>query len=169
MILLLCAAPAAGQTPAWTLDVTTASYAEGWELNESAEHFLGAQAGVDRRVWRGIAVRGEGLLLHVNQQGAEAWLRGVTLAMRARARARRALAAVDIGGGVSNATTPVPATGTSFNYLILLGAALEVPLARAYLSVGVRWFHVSNAGREGRLRNPDVQSLGGFAGVGWKF
>jgi hypothetical protein len=169
VILLLSAAPVAGQTPAWTFDVTTASYAEAWEFNDSTEHFLGAQAGVDRRVWRGLAVRGEGLLLHVNQSGAQAWLRGLTLAMRARTHVRRMLAALDVGGGVSSSTTSVPPSGTTMNYLILLGGALEVPFARAYLSAGLRWFHVSNAGREGRLRNPDVQSLGGFAGVGWKF
>jgi hypothetical protein len=30
---------------------------------------------------------------------------------------------------------------------------------------GFRWIHLSNNGREGHDRNPDIQALGGYAAV----
>jgi hypothetical protein len=167
--VLLWATPSVAQEPRWTVDLTPASYVEAWELNDSPEQLLGLHAGLDRRMWRGVAVRGEGLILHVHQNGSDTWMRGATLAMRARRRARRVQVFLDVGGGLATAARRVPPTGTRFNYLLLLGGGLEVPWSRAHVLLGTRWFHISNGGREGRLANPDIQSLGGFAGLGYRF
>jgi hypothetical protein len=138
-------------------------------LNDSVEHLTGLQAGIDRRVWRGLAIRAEGLLLHVDQYGGDTWLRGASLGMRARRKARAAQLFLDVGGGWAGAARRVPPTGTRYNYLAVVGGGVEAPWSRVRVSLSVRWLHVSNGGREGRLANPDIQSLGGFAGVGYAF
>lgn len=168
-IVLLWVAPAFAQEPAWTADVTLASYVEAWELNDSVEHLHGLMAGSDRTVWSGVAIRAEGLLVFVRQAGDDTWLRGVTVAMRTRRRTNKLRWFLDVGCGLATAARRVPPSGTRSNYLLLLGGGAEVPLSHAHVTVGLRWLHVSNAGREGRLQNPDIQSLGGFAGLGWKF
>jgi hypothetical protein len=133
------------------------------------EHLTGLQAGIDRRVWRGLAIRAEGLLLHVDQYGDDTWLRGASFGMRARRKARATQLFVDVGGGWAGAGKRVPPTGTRYNYLAVIGGGVEAPWSRVRVLLSVRWLHVSNGGREGRLANPDIQSLGGFAGVGYAF
>jgi hypothetical protein len=168
VLVLGSVAPADAQEPAWTIDVTSGYYVEAWELNGSTEHLAGIQAGIDGRLWRGVALRGEGVVLRVHQQGPETWLRGATLGMRAR-RGSPARVFLDIGAGVATAGESVPPTGTRFNYLLVLGGGIEVPWSSLHVTAGARWLHVSNNGRGGRARNPDIQSLGGFVGVGWRF
>jgi Lipid A 3-O-deacylase (PagL) len=168
-IVWLGVPPAFAQEPAWTADLTLASYVEAWELNDSVEHLTGMMGGVDRTVWRGVALRGEGLIHYVHQSGDATWLRGMTLAMRTRRRARTVQMFLDVGCGLAAAARRVPPSGTRSNYLLLLGGGAEVPVAGAHLTAGVRWLHLSNGGREGRVQNPDIQSLGGFAGLAWKF
>jgi hypothetical protein len=177
LIILLVAAPAYAQAPRWTVDVTPASYVEAWELNDSVEHLTGIQAGIDRRVWRSVAVRAEGLLLHVHQAGDDTWLRGASLGMRARrpfgvAQGRRVRVTelfLDVAGGWAGAAKRVPPTGTRYNYLALIGGGVEAPLAGLKLALGIRWLHISNGGREGRFANPDIQSLGASVGLGYAF
>jgi hypothetical protein len=168
-VWLLVAAPAFAQAPRWTVDVTPASYVEAWELNDSVEHLTGIQAGVDRRVWRGLALRAEALFLHVHQAGDDTWLRGASFGIRARKRVRITQLFLDVGGGWAGAAKRVPPSGTRYNYLALVGGGVEVPWSGIRLSLGARWLHLSNGGREGRLANPDIQSLGAAAGVSYAF
>jgi Lipid A 3-O-deacylase (PagL) len=168
-IVLLGAAPASAQSRAWTADVTAASYVEAWDFNDSTEHLTGVHAGLDRRIWREIAVRGEALFLHVHQRGEDAWVSGGMLLMRVRRGIRPGKFFAELGAGLAWATEPVPPNGTERNYVLLAGAGVEVPLSQMHLAVGARWLHFSNNGREGRARNPDIQSLGAFAGVGWRW
>jgi hypothetical protein len=163
------AAPAFAQAPRWTVDVTPASYVEAWEFNDSVEHLTGLQAGVDRRVWRTIAIRVEGMLLHVNQAGGDTWLRGASFGVRARKRASVMHLFLDVGGGWAGAGRSVPPNGTRYNYLAIMGGGIELPSSRVRATLSVRWLHLSNGGREGRRANPDIQSLGGFAGLSYAF
>lgn len=171
------AAPAFAQAPRWTVDVTPASYVEAWELNESVEHLTGVQAGVDRRVWRAMAIRAEGMLLHVHQAGDDTWLHATSLGFRTRrpfdfaqgGRARTAQLFLDVAGGWAGAGKRVPPTGTRYNYLALIGGGVEVPWSHVRVTLSARWLHLSNGGREGPRANPDIQSLGGFAGLGYSF
>lgn len=167
--MTLPASEAAAQPPfRWTVDASITSMVEAWELNERREFLNGLSAGLDVGVWRGVSIRGDGWLLRVRQEREDAWLRGTTLSMRARRTGAMLRSFLDIGAGVSTAGQPVPPTGTRFNYVLLLGGGVEVPVSRVHVTLGARWFHLSNAGRGGR-RNPDVQALGGFAGIGWTF
>jgi hypothetical protein len=76
----------------------------------------------------------------------------------------------DLGPGISWSDTVVPPRGTRFNYVALAGGGLMRRLgAQAHAVASFRWVHFSNAGREGRSRNPDIEALGGFAGVSVAF
>jgi hypothetical protein len=164
--LVVITGPAAhAQAPRWHLDAGAAGLVEAWDYNESREAIAGVTAGVDARVWKLLAVRTEGLVLHVTQSGRDAWLRGVTLGVRGRWHHTPLRPFVELAGGISTTTAPVPPRGTSFNYLLVSGGGVAVPLRGAALDLGLRWLHVSNNGREGRHRNPDIQSLGVTAAV----
>ena len=69
--LLLCAGGAleAQSEPAWHFDAAATVLLEAWDLNENTEWLSGVIVGGDRRVWRGVAIRGEVLALRVMQQG----------------------------------------------------------------------------------------------------
>ena len=51
--------------------------------------------------------------------------------------------------------------------LIIAGGGIEIPTGQVSLELGARWFHMSNNGREGASRNPDIQSLGMIIAIGW--
>jgi hypothetical protein len=164
--------PAAQRTadvPAtWRVDVGVALLREAWDFNESVETLASAALGADRRVWRGLAVRGELLGLRVWQDGHDAWAGGFTIGTRTRWGKREIRPVVDIAVGLSRAGTPVPPRGTRFNYLAVIGAGVERAAGSVVLAVTGRWLHASNNGREGRHLNPDIQALGVSLGVGWE-
>jgi hypothetical protein len=165
-LLLLGAATAQAQTPNWHVDGGVAAFVESWDVNDARESLAGVVAGVDRRVWKALAFRTEGVVLRVSQAGGDAWLRGFTIGVRNRWRRRRVAPFVDLAAGLSDSTRPVPPSGTAFNFLIASGGGIEIPLGRASLDLSARWFHVSNNGREGN-RNPDIQTLGLMIGMGF--
>jgi hypothetical protein len=150
------------------VDIAAGGFAEAWDRNEASEWLSGLAAGGDRRVWRGLAVRGELVLLRVWQQADDAWLRGITVGARHRMRGGGKTMFLDVAVGVSDSTVRVPVRGTEFNYLALIGAGAEIPMGGMLFTLAGRWFHVSNSGREGRHINPDIQALGALVGVGWK-
>ncbi len=72
----------------------------------------------------------------------------------------------ELGVGASWSDTAVPERGTRFNYLATAGLGVSRAIGRqTSLTTGFRWFHLSNNGREGRDRNPDIQALGGYAAL----
>jgi hypothetical protein len=150
------------------LDLGVAVLGEAWDFNGSRETLLGVAGGLDRVVWRGVAVRGELLGLRVMQAREDAWLGGFAVGTRMRWRTGLKRPFIDVAVGLAQASAAVPPTGTQFNYLALIGAGLERQVGTMMVSVTGRWLHASNNGREGRHRNPDVQTLGVLLGVGWE-
>jgi hypothetical protein len=74
------------------------------------------------------------------------------------------------GPGISWSDTVTPPRGTQFNYLLQGTVGLARRLgSRSHLITGFRLLHVSNAGREGRARNPDIEALGAYAGLSLAF
>jgi hypothetical protein len=155
------------QAAAWHLDVGGSALVEAWDRNESGEALASVVVGADRRLWRGIAIRAEGHAIHVEQAGPDAWVRGLTLGSRGRWVRSFGRPFVDLAFGWSNATHETPPRGTTSNYLIVAGGGVEIPTGAVSLELGARWLHISNAGREGAFRNPDIQSLGFVIGIGW--
>ena len=167
-LLLVGAEATQAQDRSWHLDAAVLTLVEAWDYNEAKESLLGAAWGVDTSLWRALRLRLEGQLLRVQQEGPDALLYGVTVGTRAQWKAARGMPFVELAGGVSNATRRIPPRGTTVNLLILAGGGLQIPLRdRLSLDLAARWFHVSNNGREGRHRNPDIQALGTSIAIGW--
>lgn len=165
----VAAAQPAREAPQHRADVSAVVAREAWDLNQSREHLVGAVAGAERRVWRGLAVRGELLVKRVSQHDGPTWLGGAALAARLSGRRRGAAPYAEIGGGWTTAGRPVPPSGTAANYVLLAGGGLDLPAGDATLTLGLRWLHLSNNGRAGRHRNPDVQAIAASAGIAWRF
>lgn len=73
---------------------------------------------------------------------------------------------VEVGAGVSWSDTRVPVRGTTFNYLAETGVGIARRIGRQTHAVaGLRGIHVSNGGRAGLGRNPDIEALGGYVGL----
>lgn len=170
-MLALSPAIVRAQAPAsWQVDVSGSAFAEAWDVNESNERLAGLAGGAEARVGRALRLRVEGVMLHVNQAGADAWLRGFTIGARTRWSLSRIKPFIDLAVGISDSTSPVPVRGTRVNFLALAGGGVQVPMrGRVVLDLGARWFHVSNNGREGRHRNPDIQALGAVIAIGWMY
>ena len=109
----------------------------------------------------------EVLGVHVDQQPADAFLGGSSLLFRKRLAERRAFTFFVEGGlGASYATREVPDRGTQFNYLVQAGGGLMGRLGRRVgVMVDARFLHLSNLSLNGPDHNPDIQTLGGHAGV----
>ena len=76
----------------------------------------------------------------------------------------------EFGPGISWSDTRTPPRGTQFNYLIQGTVGVTRRLgSRSHLMTGFRWLHLSNASREGRGRNPDIEALGAYAGLSLAF
>jgi hypothetical protein len=76
----------------------------------------------------------------------------------------------EFGPGISWSDTRTPPRGTAFNYLIqgTVGVTRRVG-SRSHFVTGFRWLHISNASREGRGRNPDIEALGAYGGLSLAF
>lgn len=164
--MALTSRTASAQDPRWAADLTGLGLAEAWDRNESREAIVGLAVGADRRIWRGLSARIEGLASRVLQTGADAWLTGFTVGSRARVRQGRLRPFADLAVGLSYASADTPPRGTASNYLIVAGGGVSVRMGGAAVELGARWLHISNNGRQGRHRNPDIQALGVTVGLG---
>lgn len=171
IVALMAAGPVltAQERAAWHADVSAGPFIEAWDRNQWREALVTAAIGLDRRVWRGLSVRIEGLGARVSQRGDDAWLAGFTVGSRLRGRPARCQPFGDLAVGLSKASTPTPPRGTSFNYLAVATGGVAVATGLGSVELGARWLHISNAGREGNGRNPDIQALGLTAGIGWRW
>ena len=76
----------------------------------------------------------------------------------------------DVSGGLLTASSAVPHHGTHFNETFEVGPGVAIPIqSDVYFIGGVRYFHLSNANREGDDHNPSVNAIQGVAGVMWRF
>lgn len=76
----------------------------------------------------------------------------------------------EAGPGISWSDTRTPPRGTQFNYLVQGTVGITRRLgSRSHLVTGFRWLHLSNASREGRSRNPDIEALGAYGGLSLGF
>ena len=77
---------------------------------------------------------------------------------------------LDVGGGLTYATHPIPNYATYFNFLAEAGIGATWRLQdNFYLIGGGRWLHFSNAALKGPDRNPSTNALEGYVGVMFTF
>ena len=77
---------------------------------------------------------------------------------------------VDVAGGFFTADAEVPAGGTHSNTTFQVGLGIAYPLKKnVYIVGGARYFHLSNADREGDDENPSINAVQGFLGLMFRF
>jgi hypothetical protein len=180
--LLLCTASAASADGALQADTGPGPFARGtvgielgcgllgeaWNLNRGREWLADGRLSV----WWAFLNRAS-LVVEVHaipvfqRPSRDAFVTGITPSVRLQIlRMERADLFSEIGAGPSWSDIVVPQGGTRFNYLGHAGLGLSRRVGRQVHAVaGFRWIHLSNNGREGHDRNPDIQALGGYAAV----
>jgi hypothetical protein len=144
-------------------------YVESWNLNGSREWIVEGTAGGWWTIADEVMMIGQFHGSHVDQTTVpDAFLNGLTILTRVRLWEddNQWDPFLEIGPGMVLSNTSVPAGGTEFNFLIVAGVGASRRVSpRTHFTTGFRWFHLSNANREGDSRNPDIQALGGFAAL----
>lgn len=152
-----------------TLEVTAVTWLESWNKNLSSDRLTGGRIvlGQDWKPgWQAMA----DLEMHRAGLGGEPdpFLVGLSGVVRRRlVPLGRTQTFLEAGLGVSLATRPVPARGTEVNFLLQAGGGLLRPLgSRTSLILGTRLWHLSNGGIiRNQRRNPDIEGIGGYAGL----
>jgi hypothetical protein len=165
--------PAAGPQPfepgTSTLELTGVYWLEAWNKNLATDRLFGGHASIGHTWARGWQALLEIELLRADLVlSPDAFFTSLTGHLRRRVwQAGGAHVFVEAGVGISAATDYVPTRGTTFNYLVEGGAGLVRPIGRHWAIVGgLRVWHLSNGGTiRGDDRNPDIEAIGGYAGV----
>jgi hypothetical protein len=144
-------------------------YLEGaWDFHSHPpSRIAGGAAAIALAVRDGWGVAIELLGVHVGQEPSNAFLGGSSVLFRKRLSERRGLTFFVEGGlGASYATREVPDRGTRFNYLVQAGGGVSRRLGRGIgAMLDARFLHLSNLSLNGPDHNPDIQTLGGHAGI----
>jgi outer membrane receptor protein involved in Fe transport len=138
------------------------------DMNDRVDTMGVLTFGVDRYVWRNLALGVEAAGYSFEQDGDDALGLGLNAVARWHfLNFNRASIFVDGGLGMIFANEDVPDTGRSFNFTQFIGPGVTLELTdRLHLIGGVRYQHISNAQEH---RNPGVDALGGHIGMAWGF
>jgi hypothetical protein len=144
---------------------------EAWNTNRDREWLLDITGSVWWAVRDEVAVGAEFRHARVYQETPNAFLQGLSTLFRWRFLDRPTWALfVEVGPGISWSDIDTPPNGTKFNYLFQGSTGFLRRLGRNVHALGAfRFLHISNNGREGTGRNPDIEALGGFGGVAVTF
>ena len=151
-----------------TLELSGLYFVEAWDLNGRPRDFLeGGSAAVSLAVRDGWGAVIELLGMRIAQRPPNALVGGLSALVRKRLVEREHMAFFVEGGlGASYATVEVPQRGTRFNYLLQAGGGVTHRLGRrASVMLNLRLFHLSNNSLNGPDHNPDIEALGGHAGI----
>jgi hypothetical protein len=178
VLVLPSAAPSVAQPlDPFAVDVRTYEFSanyllEAWNKNLSTEQLgvLTFTAGASWAPgWQGVTefALGRAML----RGGPDATYVGLTGGVRRRIAARGpSTFYLDGLVGIAVANRHVPGNGTSFNWIAQGGGGVLWRLGdRVHGVTGIRVFHLSNGGLQGDHRNPDIEAIGGYAGLGWTF
>lgn len=140
---------------------------ELWNLNDEREWLLDGTASFLWPFKDGIALVVRFHNIRVFQDTENAFVQGFSPLVRWRMRERGSWRLfAEVGPGISWSDVTVPPRGTKFNYLFEGGGGVQWRLGtNSHFVLGATFLHISNNGREGRGRNPDVEALGPHAAI----
>jgi lipid A 3-O-deacylase PagL len=141
---------------------------EMWSVNESREHLAGGTLAIWWAFKDGATlVAAFDATMVFQATPRRAFVNGLSPILRWRLVDRPSWSLFgEIGGGISWSDTSVPPRGTRLNYLGQIGGGIMRPLStHAHFIAAVRGTHISNNDRDGRRHNPDIEALGGYAGI----
>ncbi len=181
-VLALCAAPAAAQTGAATetnpfqdsavgIELGGSVLGELWNLNDGREWLLDGTGSFSWSFREGFALVVRFHNIRVFQATENAFVQGFSPIVRWRMRERGSWRFyAEVGPGISWSDVTVPPRGTKFNYLFEGGGGVQRRLGRnTQLVLGATFLHISNNGREGRGRNPDIEAIGPHVAIAVTF
>jgi hypothetical protein len=140
---------------------------EAWNLNADREWLIDGTVAAWWAFASGRALVVEFHNMRIFQTGPDPFVQGLSPLFRWRMRERGSWRFyAELGPGISWSDRVTPPRGTRFNYLLQAGVGVQWRLGAAtHLLSSLRLVHVSNSGREGRDRNPDIEALGIQTGV----
>lgn len=140
---------------------------ELWNLNDGREWLLDGTASFAWAFKDGMALVVRFHNIRVFQATENAFVQGFSPIVRWRMRERGSWRLyAEVGPGISWSDVTVPPRGTKFNYLFEGGGGVQRRLGRnSHLVLGATFLHISNNGREGRGRNPDIEAIGPHAAI----
>jgi hypothetical protein len=138
---------------------------ETWNLNERRETLVEGSAAMWGTIGRGFSLGVVFDHLRIFQRTPGAFVQGVSPLVRWRFLRRDSWHAfVEAGPGFSWSDLETPPRGTKFNYLFQTSVGVRRRVGSyGHASFGARFLHLSNHGREGLDRNPDLEMIGPFA------
>lgn len=144
---------------------------EAWNLNETHEWLVDGTVGFWWAFAPGRSVVVEFHNTRVFQDTRAAFVQGFSPLFRWRMRERGTWRLyAEVGPGISWSDFEVPPRGTRFNYLFQGGFGVQRRLGtNLHFHTSFRFLHLSNNGREGIDRNPDIEALGAQTGVLLRF
>jgi hypothetical protein len=144
---------------------------EAWNLNEDHEWLVDGTVAFSWAFATGRAVVLEFHNIRVFQATQAAFVQGFSPLLRWRMHERGTWRLyAEVGPGVSWSDFEVPRRGTRFNYLFQGGFGVQRRLGtNVHFLTSFRFLHLSNNGREGVDRNPDIEALGAQTGVFIRF
>lgn len=152
---------------ATSLEFGAAVMPEAWNNNESHEWLFEGSGSMWWAFKQGFALGLEWQHVRVFQTTPDAWVQGFSPLFRWRYVERpRWNAYLEVGPGISWSDCTAPPRGTLFNYLFQgEGGVMRQLTPSTHAVVAFRFLHISNNGREGLNRNPDIEALGLRAGI----
>ena len=165
------AAPPAPPAPfdrgAVSVEFALGGLVEAWNFNGSREWLLDATGSIWWAFKDSVAIGAEFRHTRVYQATPNAFLQGFSPLFRWRYLDRGAWQMfMEVGPGISWSDIETPPVGTKFNYLFQGGTGVLWRAGRnIHALTAFRFLHISNNGREGKERNPDIEAMGGFGGI----
>jgi hypothetical protein len=144
---------------------------EAWNFNREREWLLDATGSFWWAFGDNVALGAEFRQTRIYQEAPNAFLQGFSPLFRWRYLNRdRWSMFMEVGPGISWSDIETPPIGTKFNYLFEGSTGVLRRVGRGIHALAAfRFLHVSNNGREGKARNPDIEALGGFGGISLTF
>ena len=131
----------------------------------------GATTGIGYYVFNNLAITCDLSAYGFNEGHDGGDAAGVTLGLRHHIfNVGRTSVFLDVSGGVILSDPEVPYRGTHFNDTFEFGPGVAYPFNHTLYAIGgARFFHLSNANRDGDDRNPSVNAIQCVAGLMWRF
>jgi hypothetical protein len=151
------------------IEIGVAPMIEIWNINEEHEQVIEGTASFWGAIGKRVALGAEFHHAFVVQNAPGAFVQGLSPLVRVKLTQQpKTNWYVEAGPGVSWSDLTTPVRGTKFNYLFQAGTGLIRRVGRnSHVNIAYRFFHLSNNGRAGKDRNPDLEMMGGYAG--WSF
>jgi hypothetical protein len=154
-----------------SLEFGAAPLVEVWNLNGNRESMFEGTVSVWGAVRNRVVVGIEFQNGYVFQHTPGAFVQGISPLVRWKVNENPTWDwFLEVGPGVSWSDLETPPRGTKFNYLFQAGAGVTRRTGDTHhLLIAYRFLHLSNNGREGKIRNPDFEMMGVHAGWAFSF